>query len=413
MQEDSSLFKYQLAVAAILKNEAPYVKEWLDYHLLAGVDHFYLYDNESEDNLKEILQPYIDKGLVDYKFYPGKCAQMAAYNETVQRYKFECRYIAFIDLDEFILPRANNIKGVLNEVMAKDLNAAGLVINWHNFGTSNQEKADLSKGVLERFLNRASDDFEVNTHVKTIANPRCIDLIVNPHFAIYFSGKYAVNENGAVVAGYSNQPCTADKIIINHYSTKSKEETIKKINRGMADHLTNTYDLEWLKKHDRNDIYDDRILSYREARRSVETEIESQEQIAQRLFTALRKNLMPALNNAPVEFYQNQVCRFLTCWSVSQTLRQETSLSEQESNLFEGLALDCINESLMSTKLLNLWQVQLLIDELPEILLRPYPAAAKLKILLKQIIPYLMEMMRQRNNWRIYKNLKYVIRFIK
>ena len=78
---DSSLFKYELAIVAILKNEAPYIKEWIDYHLLAGVDHFYLYDNESEDNLKEILQPYIDINIVDYEFFPGKCAQMLVYNE--------------------------------------------------------------------------------------------------------------------------------------------------------------------------------------------------------------------------------------------------------------------------------------------------------------------------------------------
>ena len=69
---DKNLFVYDLAVVAILKNEAPYVKEWLDYHLLAGADHFFLYDNESPDNLKEVLQPYIDAGIVTYTFYPGQ-----------------------------------------------------------------------------------------------------------------------------------------------------------------------------------------------------------------------------------------------------------------------------------------------------------------------------------------------------
>ena len=40
---DKNLFLYDLAVAAIFKDEARYLKEWLDYHLLAGVEHFYLY----------------------------------------------------------------------------------------------------------------------------------------------------------------------------------------------------------------------------------------------------------------------------------------------------------------------------------------------------------------------------------
>ena len=107
MQENAALFKYQLAVVAILKNEAPYIKEWIDYHLLAGVDHFYLYDNESEDNLKAKLRPYIKNGIVTYTYYPGKMKQMVAYNEAIRNYKFECNYMAFIDADEFIFPRNN------------------------------------------------------------------------------------------------------------------------------------------------------------------------------------------------------------------------------------------------------------------------------------------------------------------
>lgn len=83
MKEESALFKYELAIVAILKNEGPYVKEWIEYHLIAGVDHFYLYDNGSLDNLKQEMQPYIDADVVTYTFMPGKCAQMLAYNDAV------------------------------------------------------------------------------------------------------------------------------------------------------------------------------------------------------------------------------------------------------------------------------------------------------------------------------------------
>ena len=44
---DKNLFPYDLAVVAILKDEAPYLAEWLDYHLAAGVEHFYLYKPQS------------------------------------------------------------------------------------------------------------------------------------------------------------------------------------------------------------------------------------------------------------------------------------------------------------------------------------------------------------------------------
>ena len=104
---DKNLFLYDLAVVAIMKNEGHYLKEWLDYHLLAGVEHFYLYDNESPDNQAEVAKPYVEAGLVDYFPLPGKAMQYVAYNDAVKRFKFQCRYMAFIDGDEFVYPKVD------------------------------------------------------------------------------------------------------------------------------------------------------------------------------------------------------------------------------------------------------------------------------------------------------------------
>ena len=104
---DKDLFLHDLAVVAILKNEAPYLKEWLDYYLAAGVDHFYLYDNDSPDNQREIAEPYVKAGVVDYFSMPGKAMQYIAYSDAVNKFKYQCRYMAFIDGDEFIYPKTN------------------------------------------------------------------------------------------------------------------------------------------------------------------------------------------------------------------------------------------------------------------------------------------------------------------
>ena len=39
-------YKYNLAVMLIVKNAAQYMDEWICYHKLVGVEHFYIYDNE-------------------------------------------------------------------------------------------------------------------------------------------------------------------------------------------------------------------------------------------------------------------------------------------------------------------------------------------------------------------------------
>ena len=55
--------KHFLSVCAIFKNEGRFLREWLNYYLLAGVDHFYLYNNFSDDDYAAVLKPYVDKGL--------------------------------------------------------------------------------------------------------------------------------------------------------------------------------------------------------------------------------------------------------------------------------------------------------------------------------------------------------------
>lgn len=61
-----------LSLAAIIKNEAPYIREWVCFYYLNGVEKFYLYDNESEDNLREVLSDFVSAGIVEIINCPGK-----------------------------------------------------------------------------------------------------------------------------------------------------------------------------------------------------------------------------------------------------------------------------------------------------------------------------------------------------
>ena len=49
-----------VCVAAILKDEDSFVEEWVAYHRLLGVDHFYLYDNDPRQPLSDILALHRD-----------------------------------------------------------------------------------------------------------------------------------------------------------------------------------------------------------------------------------------------------------------------------------------------------------------------------------------------------------------
>ena len=46
----------RVAIAAIFRNEHPYVLEWIAHHRALGVAQFYIADNVSDDGTSELLQ---------------------------------------------------------------------------------------------------------------------------------------------------------------------------------------------------------------------------------------------------------------------------------------------------------------------------------------------------------------------
>lgn len=100
-----------LAFVLIAKNEAPYIEEWINFHLKQGVSKFIIYDNESTDNLREVLRPYIEKGIVFYELLRSKRRQNDAYNIALNKYRKNFKYIGFFDADEFVFVRNNTYGG--------------------------------------------------------------------------------------------------------------------------------------------------------------------------------------------------------------------------------------------------------------------------------------------------------------
>ncbi len=201
------------------------------------------------------------------------------------------------------------------------------------------------------------------------------------------------------------------KICVNHYFTKSKEEFIIKCNRGRAD-LTSVRDMTYFYKYDKNDVYDDEILNYMSSRQMIQNE--TTEQINQRLFDTLVETLSPLIlpanlsaYNVDEELFQNKLNLFLTCLTVSKNL----GLGESDRNFFEELSLKCIYKSL-SVGSIEVCQIQLLLDEIPNIINIQYPVVDKIKDICKNIIPELMQMRREQNDWIQYKNLNRLLKML-
>ncbi|MBQ7665183.1 MAG: hypothetical protein IJS42_00545 [Synergistaceae bacterium] len=137
-------------------------------------------------------------------------------------------------------------------------NAGGLGVNWLIFGSSGY-KTKPEGGVLENYTMCAEKNFRPNYHIKTICDPLKVLCLVNPHFAIYRRGFHTLTENGEIVEGYLTRTVSFEKIRINHYFSKSKEEFMEKRERGTG--LATKRPIDDFYGHDQNVICDTEILS--------------------------------------------------------------------------------------------------------------------------------------------------------
>lgn len=259
---------YRLGICTIIKNEGEYIEEWVRYHLYIGADIIYIYDNDSDDDTHHKLLPYINRGDVEYIRINGHGRQLDAYNDCVCRHRYDCKYIAFIDADEFLfkLDYNSDIVAIIDKIISLDKKAGGIAVNWRMFGSSGLQKKP-EGGVLRNFLFRAKEDGKGNNCIKTIVNPRVTFEFHSPHFPIYFKPYYSISEKGERVDGWSYRNDNIQLLRINHYFTKSKEEWIRRRRLGKADSysLNNSRSIQEFYEHDNNDVYDPSILTYVQA----------------------------------------------------------------------------------------------------------------------------------------------------
>ena len=262
-------FKHFLSVAAIVKNEGPYLKEWIEYHQLVGVEKFHIYDNESTDDTKEILQPYINAGIVDYTFFPGKQMQRPAYTDAILKSRNETQWLAIIDLDEFIVPlQDDNIQLFIKKLVSDNNSISQILIGWCVYGSSGHKTKP--KGlVIENFLWRAKQTQSKYWH-KTILNPRKV-YHVECHCCGVF-GKTVNEDLVEITIPRRKKPdftvgedyiFNNKKIRVNHYVVKSWEEWLMKKYKGDAwKKRKQIKDDAYFTGYDKNEIRDSTMSKY-------------------------------------------------------------------------------------------------------------------------------------------------------
>jgi Glycosyl transferase family 2 len=217
----------RLAVCAIFKNEAPFLEEWLAWHRVIGVSHFFLYDNGSTDGGADLIRGAADITLSDWPRRPG---QLAAYRDVIAHHARRYDWVAFIDVDEFIHPLEDD---TVWPALARADGFSAMLVHWRVFGPSGWDHRPPGL-VLENYIQRSPDDDAGNRHVKTIVRGAdVLDAGINPHeFAT--SGPVC-NAAGQAVPNIAIQTTACHQhLVINHYQSRSRQDWAEKLARGSA-----------------------------------------------------------------------------------------------------------------------------------------------------------------------------------
>ena len=219
-----------LSVCCIAKDEHPFIKEWIHHHLLVGAEKIIIFDNESSPSLRSLLREYVQHGFVDLFEIPGKEQQMAAYDCCLREYEKKSKWIAFIDVDEFLIPKKHSdVRMILSDYE----DYGGLGVHWVEFGSSGHLTRPLG-GQMRSYVHRFPLEHPKNMHIKSIVQPVRVKSACDPHRFIYHEPWFCIDENLLPLAE-SQGPFTAKDIQLNHYYYRSQEDYCQKLDRGRAD----------------------------------------------------------------------------------------------------------------------------------------------------------------------------------
>lgn len=217
-----------LGLCSIVKDETPYLEEWVAYHILVGVERFVIYDNGSAEPVAQTLSPYVDEGLVRVVDWPGQGVQLSAYDDCLKRFGPTFSWLGFIDIDEFVVPIADDDLRVLLYDYEEQ---GGLAVHWSVYTSAGLD--DREGTHISDFRSRLEHSNTVHRLFKSFVRPERTLHVVTPHSFAYVSGWHCVNDQFMPVIGPA-APFTGERIRLNHYYYRSRREWAEKMARGLG-----------------------------------------------------------------------------------------------------------------------------------------------------------------------------------
>lgn len=198
----------QLCVVVRVYNEAEWIVEFVEYYLIQGADRVLVYDDHSTDALHRTLEPYVRDGRVEVTMWDHRAVgggelglpdtpagdMCAAFNHALGRMRGVCRWLLFVDADEFLLlPRYTRLVDALPQLERY----AGVAVCWQRYGTNGVARLSPRRSCLDAFTRHENSD---------PGRPREIKLLVQPALV---RTKMSVHNLADAATAYNDDVCSA------------------------------------------------------------------------------------------------------------------------------------------------------------------------------------------------------------
>ncbi len=263
-------------IVTTMRNEGPFILEWIAYHRAIGVTDFLIFSNDCEDGTDEILDRLHALKIVCHKPNPRKGKKtvqwQALSRASNHRLVEQADWILVSDVDEFLCIHEGS--GQIADLIAARPDADGFAIPWRMFG-HNQQVA-FQDQPMTRLFTRAAPATLLwpwrAVQFKTLfrADQRLDRLGVHrPRLQdgaefnmVDGNGDPAPAIPGTVIPSVVPRYGLAQ---LNHYALGSVENYLVKAERGRPNHSEDPIDLAYWIDRDFNQIEDTAILRHADA----------------------------------------------------------------------------------------------------------------------------------------------------
>ncbi|XP_058090602.1 glycosyltransferase family 92 protein RCOM_0530710 [Magnolia sinica] len=227
-----------ICACTMMYNSGKFLREWVMYHATIGVERFVLYDNGSDDDMADVVEKLLEAGYhVTTILWPWPKTQEAGFSHCAVSYRDTCKWMAFVDVDEFIFsPSWTNAsqpsKHMLESFLPKSPSSSSspspsigqIALKCFEFGPSNRQSHP-KEGVTQGYTCRR----RIEQRHKSIVLLDAID-----------SSLVNVVHHFKLKDGYRTLRLSREVAAVNHYKYQAWLEFKKKFRRRVS-----AYVVDW------------------------------------------------------------------------------------------------------------------------------------------------------------------------